>query len=166
MSEEMGKLLSFSCRLVSCSAGSDKGADAEQRKEQADGGHRGLLFDCRNVGEHRTLPKFKLQPQCFRGEKKTEEADGDGDVHPEHAASFVGGAGGAAADDEDQSEDGGDERGGMLVAGADVTDKREDHEQEAKNNCQTCQFILLGSCLNKISKLAASAQVAVAWHSR
>jgi hypothetical protein len=87
-------------------------------------------------------------------------------VHCEHAAFFVRGAGGAAADDEDESEGGGDERGGMGVAGADEADQREDYEQEAENNCCACQFILLEGCLFKISKLARSALVAVAWRRR
>jgi len=116
------------------SPGRDKRADAKQGEEQAERGHGGLLLDCGGEGEGDALPKFELLPESFGGEEKSEQTDGDCDVHGEHAAFFIRCARGGAGDDEDQSEDGRDERGGMSVAGRDVTDDRDDDEQEAEQN--------------------------------
>ena len=68
------------------------------------------------------------------GSEETEEGDGDGDVHPEHALFGVVGVGHDTKEDEEQAEDGGDERSGVGASGVDEAKECQEDEGDAEGD--------------------------------
>src|ERR1700736_1380669 len=94
-SQSRQELLSITA-FTSCESGppgSDEGADAKGNEGSAEGPHDGLLLRGLGAFDGDALGHADDVDQARRGEKKAEEPNGHGDVHPEHTLPGILGVG-------------------------------------------------------------------------
>jgi len=81
------------------------------------------------------LKHFYLLKNCFRCGEKSQQAEGDGDVHPQRAPFRVTIVRAHAAKHQRHAERARDERRGMNVPGGPEAADTEEDEQESENYC-------------------------------
>ena len=119
MDSTLGPLDSVSARIgwlggEAGAAGLDEGADAEEDEDEAERRHDGLNLCGGGTGDDVSGEHLEEADEAGDGAEEAEQADGDGDVHEEHAALGVGRVGEGPEDDEEKAEGGGNE--GVDVA--------------------------------------------------
>src|SRR5271165_1203432 len=124
--------------LGSRAARRDERAHAEDNKDQQQDGHCCLLFDGDGMRELDAAHHLDVVEDAFGGAEKAEQADGDGDVHGEHALFGVVSEGEEAEDDEDDSDDRWDERGRRMERRGEKSYQAEQNKDYAEHNGELC----------------------------
>jgi len=119
-------------------AGLNKGADAEEDEDEAEGAHDGLDFGCVGAGDCVASGHLEDADDAGNGAEEAQKSDGDGDVHEEHAALGVGRVGEGSEDGQEQAEGGGDERVRVMTE-QDEGGCSESDEQDAEDDGELCQ---------------------------
>ena len=119
-------------------AGADEGAHAENDEDEQHDGHGGFFFDGDWMRELYATHHLDVIPDAFGGAEEAEQADGDGNVHVEHALLRVLSGGEAAEQGEDDSDDAGDECSGRVQGRGDESYDAKEDEDEAKHDGELC----------------------------
>ena len=94
-------------------SGIDEGTHAEDDEDEEQDGHCGLFFDGDWMRVLHSPKHLNVVVNALGGAEEAEQADGNGDMHVQHALFGVFGGGEAAEEGEDESDD-----DGMSAVGA------------------------------------------------
>src|SRR5271165_4477611 len=131
-------LLKVALRSGPRAAGVDEGAHAENHEDEQHDGHGGLLFDGDWMRELDSTDHLNVVPDAFGGSEEAEQADGDGDVHEEHALFCVIGESDQTEDGEDDSDDRRDERSRRMKRRAEKAYQAKQNEDYAEHDGELC----------------------------